>query len=127
MAPRTGLIVGGSILLGSVWLINILAGAATEATCGDAVLSTMPCPPALWPVYIPVVGPFIQMGFLNNDVNRTAYLAGLAFDGIVQLGGLTMIILGATLRHRVPIMAQRWQVSPTILSGGTGLAYSLRF
>ena len=58
----------------------------------------------LWPLYIPVLGPWIEMGFLHGS---GAPLGGalLAFDGLVQAGGLAMLIAGAVTRTKVAIYA----------------------
>jgi hypothetical protein len=117
-------------MLGTAWLISALSGGIAEAACDPTYSGTVSgsgCSVSYWPLYLPVVGPFIQMGFLPNDSTRPLGLVGLMFDGLVQVGGLTMLIIGATWKQRVPAYAQKWQLSPTFTSGGSGLAFSMKF
>ena len=123
--PRIGLIIGGSIMLGTMWVISSVAGGVSQTICEAS--SSFGCANTYWPLFIPVVGPFIQMGYIPHDSTRSLALLGLAFDGLVQVGGLTMLIVGAAVRQRVPVYAQRWQLSPMLSSSGTGLAFSARF
>ncbi len=129
--PRIGLIVGGSVTLGVMWLITAGSGAALQASCdagfSGSSSSSGGCSSTYWPLYIPVIGPFIQMGYVPNDSSRSLAMLGLAFDGFVQTGGLVMLILGATLRERVPVYAQKVQVAPMFTSAGSGLALFGRF
>jgi hypothetical protein len=130
MQPRIGLIIAGSVMLGSMWLISAVSGGVAEASCDPTYGgggSSYGCSTSYWPMYIPVLGPFIQMGFLPNDGTQGLALVGLAFDGLVQVSGLVMIIVGATLRQRVPVYAQKWNISPTFTSGGSGFAFTTRF
>lgn len=129
MQPRIGLIVGGSVMLGSMWLITAIAGGISATVC-DVALSgggSSGCSTPYWPLFVPVAGPFIQMGYVPHDSTRGLALIGLAFDGLVQVGGLAMLIVGATVRQRVPVYAKNWQVAPMFTSSGTGLAFTSRF
>jgi hypothetical protein len=80
--PRRGLIIGGAVTLGTTWLLSVLT-----ASFVDSFGRTNP----LWPLYIPVVGPFIAIGTAESEGAGTAYLV---IDGIAQAGGLAMIIAG---------------------------------
>jgi hypothetical protein len=124
MEPRYGLIIGGSIMLGVSWLITAGTGAALSAGCD---ISYGVCPYTYWPTYIPVLGPFIQMAYVPSGDFSGAARFGLAFDGLVQVGGLAMIIVGATVRKKVPVYAQSFKVGPMLASGGSGLAISGTF
>lgn len=127
--PNVGLIVGGSVMLGSMWVITALTAGGLSAICNDNFSSSgsSGCSNTYWPLFIPVVGPFIQMNYVQNDSARSLSYFGLALDGLVQVSGLVMIIVGAAVRQRVPIYAQRSLLSPVLLNGGSGLAYTLRF
>jgi hypothetical protein len=130
MAPRIGLIVGGSVMLGSMWIITAIAGGISTAIDTTLSCSGSNCSgsTSYWPLFIPVAGPFIQMGYINDTgASRNLAMFGLAFDGLVQVGGLTMIVLGATLKQRVPLYAKNWQVAPMFTSSGSGIAFTTRF
>lgn len=86
--PRTGMIVGGSIMFGVSYLIAVLTAVGFED--------------GLWAV--PVVGPLAQMANIDGDASGYAY-AGLTFWGIVQAAGLTLFTLGIVLRREVPVRA----------------------
>ena len=124
--PRVGLIIGGAVTLGVAWSLSALGAAYAGNNCGYDYYgySSGGCYDRVWPLFIPVVGPWIQMGF-GNDATTTAYLA---FDGLVQAGGLAMIIAGAVTRTKVAVYAKNGlQVNPLLASGGTGLLVSGRF
>jgi hypothetical protein len=77
---RTGLIIGGAFMLGTLWFISALvaAVASDNGNNGNG---------ALW---IPAVGPFIQMASSSSATGNLF----LALDGAIQSGGLAMIIYG---------------------------------
>jgi hypothetical protein len=89
---RTGLIGGGSGLLGGLWIVSIITG-----IFGNAGHSLTDGRKDTWtPMYIPAVGPFVTMGTASSDLSGGG-TALLAIDGIGQLGGLAMIIIGITV------------------------------
>src|SRR5262249_36549002 len=93
---RTGrALIGAGITLFTVsYLSTVIAAAATSDVCAaDAALG---CREAVWPIYIPVLGPFIQMGYVSGTGANSAR-ALLAIDGVMQGGGLAMLITGAVL------------------------------
>ncbi len=121
--PRVGLIVAGSVVLGVSWGITALSAIAASG-CDpnyDSLCSTQ-----IWPLFIPVVGPFIQTAYVNGPF-AGGIQALLVFDGLVQVAGLAMIIAGAATRHRVPVYAQRFQVTPYAGLNGAGLMAVGRF
>ncbi|MCS6915128.1 MAG: hypothetical protein RMK29_13920 [Myxococcales bacterium] len=128
LRPRYGLIAGGAVMLGTLWLISSIAGLATVAANDICNIerSAAGCPTAAWPLFVPLAGPFIQMAYLSGPGANTARVL-LAFDGAIQLGGLAMIITGALVRKRVPIYAGRMQIAPYTLAGGGGLMGQIRF
>ncbi len=90
---RTGLIAGGAAMFGVPYLISVLVGAG-NADNGSANA-----------MYIPVIGPFIQMGnvpghtdqygFNSCDASCTAVAdVFLVLDGVLQGAGLAMFIYG---------------------------------
>ena len=133
--PRVGLIIAGSVTLGASWLFSALAASAnvgpyyaTDYSLGYASTSSaVGDTTALWPLYIPVLGPWIEMGFIHGS---GAPLGGalLAFDGLVQAGGLAMLIAGAVTHTRVAVYSQSsLQLSPLSVVGGSGILVSGRF
>jgi hypothetical protein len=80
---RTGLVVGGAVLFGTMYLISALVAA------GDADAHSGSSNPAgaLW---APAIGPFIQM---TQTSSATAGLF-LAIDGLAQIGGIAMFTAG---------------------------------
>lgn len=75
------------------------------------------------PIYVPIVGPFIQMGYINGTGANTGR-AILAIDGALQAGGLAMFIAGAALwgsSSSRPQYARRIQLAPYSAATGSGL------
>lgn len=127
--PRLGLIIGGAVTLGAVYLLHVTVTGFTQAFDCDVYNSS--CSNATyWPNYIPVVGPWIMMGYVDPSYASLARL-GLAFSGLAQGAGLAMLIVGAATRHRVPVYATvgktRIDFAPSFLAGGGGLAAVGRF
>jgi hypothetical protein len=86
---RTGLVIGGSVMFGTGYLISAAIG-ASAIEGGSSELA---------PLFVPVVGPFITLGTFDFDGD----FGGLAFtiigiplilDGLVQTGGIIMLIAG---------------------------------
>lgn len=89
---RGGLIGGGAGMLGGLWLISIITGAIVNA----ANESLGKNPDMYTPMYVPVLGPFITLGTAASDMSSGSN-AFMALDGIIQTGGLAMIVLGIVL------------------------------
>lgn len=127
LKPRYGLIAGGASLLGVTWLATALAGVVVSATNDICTIETgSACTTSAWPLFLPVLGPFIQLGYLQGQGLSTAR-GLLVFDGLLQAGGLAMIIAGAVARRQVPIYAGRLQLTPYTVASGAGLAAIGRF
>jgi tetratricopeptide (TPR) repeat protein len=113
--PRTGLIIAGASIFGGAYLIGIIGGAVCSA---DGYI----CGPQGWGWYVPLIGPFIAMGsYQKANDDYAAVEAVLAVDGLLQIGGVTMAILGGVLKRPVP------RVSALPVAGGAGLAWSGTF
>jgi hypothetical protein len=85
---RKGLVITGAVLFGVLYLLSTLIAAANDDSYNNNRYS------ALW---IPVVGPFIQLGSSSNvsDDNQMFVL-----DGLAQTAGVTMLVLGLAFpRH----------------------------
>jgi hypothetical protein len=83
---RTGLIVGGAVTFGVVYLINVMVAAIYQDT--DKAFGGTGS--RLTPLYAPIVGPFIQMGSTSSATGNVF----LVLDGLAQAGGLAMLIAG---------------------------------
>ena len=83
---RKGLVIAGAILFGVPYLYS-----AGFAAIGDDVTRNGESNPAKF-LYIPVLGPFIEMG--QTDSSTLRYF--LALDGIAQSAGAFMFIYGLT-------------------------------
>lgn len=85
---RVGLLVGGAVTFGVLYLLSVLTGAIIhDVNKGDrnggddgAFL------------YVPVAGPFLQMTKTESGTGNVV----LAIDGIAQAAGATMFIVGIT-------------------------------
>ena len=121
--PRVGLVVGGAVALGVLYLTSLFVYVIADAIscidgCGDN---------DLWPLAVPVVGPFVAIG--TTDAER-AGLSFLILDGIGQTAGLTMLILGIVSKKKVWVRNDlgELRVSPIAFAdGGRGLALAGRF
>ncbi|HRI54466.1 MAG TPA: hypothetical protein PLW65_30210 [Pseudomonadota bacterium] len=136
--PRRNLIIGGGLTLGLSYTITaILASSYTDSlyaydenTRRNSITSTggsFGATSTLWPLYIPVLGPWIQMGYLYGNGSQLGSTL-LAIDGLVQAGGLAILIAGAVSRTRVAVYARNsLTVSPLTVSSGSGVLVGGRF
>lgn len=98
---RKGLIIGGAVTFGSIYLINALvAAAASDAGDGNELA-------ALW---VPAIGPFIQMANTSSAVGNVF----LALDGIAQSAGLAMLIVGIASPKTILVRNDLGEIKPTI-------------
>lgn len=121
------LMAAGGTLFGATYLATVLGAAIASDVCQAD--SSLGCRQASWPIYVPVVGPFIQMGYINGTGANTGR-AILAIDGALQAGGLAMFIAGAVLwgSHTSHVSyARRIQLAPYSAATGTGLIAFGRF
>jgi hypothetical protein len=85
---RKGLVIGGAVTFGSMYLITALSASILVSANNDCV----GCSNGSWgTLFIPAVGPFVAMG---NSGNGAVGNFWLAFDGVVQVAGLTMLTIG---------------------------------
>jgi hypothetical protein len=84
---RKGLLIGGAVTFGTLYLISAL----TAASVNDIDTND-----ELTPLYIPAVGPFVTVGTANSEGAGTFLLV---VDGVAQSGGLLMAILGIALQQ----------------------------
>jgi hypothetical protein len=115
---RTGLTAAGVTMFATSYGLTVIAAAAVGTDC-DPGASDLGCTTARWPLFIPVAGPFIQMGYLDGGNQGTAR-GLLALDGVLQAGGAVMAIVGviAPKKVAIPVLtAGRFRVAPA----GSGL------
>lgn len=91
--PLTGLIVTGGPMLGGLYLLGM----------PFAITDSLGYEGDLWPLFIPVVGPFAAIGTFGTPPPSTAILI---VDGLAQVAGLSMVVAGASTRveklERIP-------------------------
>jgi hypothetical protein len=125
---RKGLIVGGAVMFGVLYLFSVLAAAvASDAakTCNaiDTGCSSNNPDSAL---YIPVAGPFVQMA--KTDSSTANFF--LAVDGLGQAAGAAMLIYGLTSPRTVLVRNDlgTLQVVPMRMGkNGSGLGLAATF
>lgn len=123
---RRGLVIAGSVILGALYLISLMTYSVAQAVCDVGS-----CENDLWPLTIPVVGPFLAIATTDADVESGASL--LVLDGLGQGAGLAMLILGVASKKQVWVRAdlaalQDLHLAPVAFArGGRGLALAGRF
>jgi hypothetical protein len=117
---RTGAIVGGCVTLGVMWLISALVAAAAQ----DASTATGGTSNPDAALYVPVVGPFIQMGGTGSALGNMVLLV----DGLAQTAGFALLVYGVTTPRNVLVradLAQGTQMVPMHI-GRDGYGLGLR-
>ena len=89
--PRHSLAIAGAVTLGSLWVVSCIVGGIIE---DDNNYNN----DRGWPMYIPVVGPFITIGTAHTGASATTMLF---FDGIAQAAGAAMFIAGMNTTQKV--------------------------
>jgi hypothetical protein len=140
-----GLAIAGGVTTGALWLVSLGIGLALEDDArkeeerrnqanetgayyypeSSGLLGLVGADDVVWPLALPVVGPFVTMGTANA---RGAGLAALLLDGVIQTGGLAMLIVGLAVKKPVLVLQQateaRLRISPSL--GPTGAGFGLR-
>ena len=91
--PNLAMVITGPILLGVAWITTIGVTASVSAEKDQST--------AVGYASVPVLGPWLMLG---SSLNTSDYTAPLVLSGLAQGTGLTLLILGLTIRHeeRVP-------------------------
>ncbi|MEM1032951.1 MAG: hypothetical protein AAGN82_21575 [Myxococcota bacterium] len=128
---RKDLVVAGSVVLGSAWLISVLSAAIAQTVdevdeqTGEVLNDTGPND---WiPLYIPVVGPFITIGTVGASGGGVGILL---LDGVVQSGGLAMLIAGIALPKKALVKTYgdvELTIAPQVGMGHQSLGLHGRF
>lgn len=100
---RKGLVIGGSVLFGTTYLLSALVGAAVNDTGGRGTF-----------LMLPVVGPFLQMAVTDSSTGNVV----LAIDGLAQGAGALMFILGITSPRTVLVRNDLAEVRLTPMKVG---------
>jgi hypothetical protein len=122
----TWLVATGGVLFGGTYLISF-GMASAGAGCGTAFLG-MDCVPrnnvkgSDWPLFVPVVGPFVAMG---TSKDRPIY--ALAILGAGQVVGAALLVSGLAVRTPSPEPYSRVSFSPSIDPSGAGVSLSSPF
>ncbi len=112
--PIWGLIISGAVVLGVSWLVHAALISPLAGWSASADLQPE------WEAFritgvIPVVGPWIQMGVKPGSLSNDSWAGYLAVNGLLQAGGLTMLILGIALRETETYYARDGEPSFAIL------------
>jgi len=91
---RKGLVIGGAVTFGAVWLVTVLIGSVIVSVDEGINSGTS----EYTPLFVPVVGPFITMGTAN--IGSAAY-APLIINGVAQAGGVAMLVAGLAAKKTV--------------------------
>jgi len=120
---RTGLVVGGGVLFGVPYLLSAATAAGGLSDHNDELV----------PLFIPVVGPFVTLStahvFVGTDndleqVGRIFGAMGLIIDGIMQVAGFSLVVVGLSVQKRVVV---RDRGVPEVALGPRGATARWRF
>jgi hypothetical protein len=99
---RKGLVIGGAVTLGATWILSVIAAAFAvsieEAEEADGFDNDGISPADASMLFIPVAGPFISIYTYDAGTGGAAVLV---IDGVAQVGGLTMLIVGLAAQEKV--------------------------
>jgi hypothetical protein len=110
---RTGLVVGGAVTFGVLYLLSVLVGAAISDT-NKAIGNSSSRDNGDF-LYVPVAGPFLQMTKTDSSSGNVT----LAIDGIAQAAGATMFIVGITSPKTVLVRNDLGEVHVMPMKMGT--------
>ena len=118
---RSSLIIAGSATLAAMWGLTWTESWAGCHNCDASVVAAS---------FVPVLGPFIEAALLKQSDGSASLAPFLVFEGMVQLGGLAMIVIGTVLHHDVLVYdvgPVRASLMPSGAKDGAGLALVGRF
>lgn len=121
-SPRYGLVAGGATTLGTLWTVSFIAAIALDkegSSSGDPNFDDM-----YWPMFIPVVGPFITIGTADSSGTGAAILG---LDGAMQAAGLGLMIAGLVSKKSELIPQRKVRFTPRTSMGSVGLDISGSF
>lgn len=125
---RRGMVLGGGLMLGIGYLISAGVGAAgiTDHNRG------------LVPMLVPVAGPFITLETSHvfegtrdqaATVGKVFGAMGLILDGVLQVGGLSMVVVGLAAPKQTVVRDrdEEPRAAPTVAIGPAGASACWRF
>ena len=119
---RTGLVAGGISMFAAPYLISVIVAAGNANTGSDNVL------------YIPVLGPFIDLGNQHSYDASSNALAGvfLVLDGVLQATGVALTIWGLAVPKTVLVRndlgaLKNVRITPMVAKNMTGLGVAAQF
>lgn len=93
-----GLLISGSVVLGSLWTITIIGASSGISDGDDSVISDSNTAEDHIPLFIPAIGPFISLATLDTEGLITSLIVG---SGIGQAAGLGLLIAGLVAKDTV--------------------------
>jgi hypothetical protein len=115
---RIGLIIAGSATLGIMYLLSLMTYMLDDSLgCIGTDGGGSGCRSDLWPLAIPAAGPFLAIGTSGAEGGG---LTLLLLDGMAQLGGVTMLVLGIVAKKTVLVRNDiaGVHVAPLAFDGG---------
>lgn len=129
--PNLGLIISGAVMLGVGWLVNILI----SLPAGDdpfSSASTEAWDAFRFSSFVPIAGPWIQLGVKPTGFTDDYWSVWLLIDGLLQGAGTIMLIAGLASPSVETVYADaetgfELAIAPSIGPSHTGLTLSGRF
>jgi hypothetical protein len=121
---RKGLVIGGAVTFGVVYLFSVLTGVLIDSA--NEVVGNESS--GYEPMYIPLAGPFVTMGTASDDLSSGG-VALLAILGVAQVGGVGMLVAGLAVPKTELVRndVSSIQVRPMVGQGTTGLSLGGKF
>ncbi len=101
--PNLGLVIAGASQAGAMWLFTTVIGLTVGAERN----------PEAYRLAVPVAGPFLFINRTRNDDFEDLVDGFLVFDGVVQLGGAVLVLVGLVAGKRV-IVPDAPPTTPTV-------------
>ncbi|MDP1825005.1 MAG: hypothetical protein Q8L48_17240 [Archangium sp.] len=119
---RRGLLIGGIASLGTLYLGSVVVAGFSVLIAGSLPV----IPPERSPLvtlFIPIAGPFAALGNPRNQ--NPVGVALLVANGLAQLAGATLIVLGL-VGDEEPAKAAAWLLTPGAPGSAAGASLTLR-
>jgi hypothetical protein len=115
---RKGLVIGGAVTFGTLWLVSIVTAALLQGSAGGGELTKE----EITPLYFPIAGPFIAAGTMRNgsDSDDNIGTVFLVLDGALQTGMFAMM-LGGIFSTKTVLVRSPLAVTPSVGPGHAGL------
>jgi hypothetical protein len=128
--PIWGLVIAGLVTTTTLWVFSAAIGLGLEDEEGHSEQSTPYYTREAvhyWPLALPIVGPFVTLG--TGDAQGPA-VSMMVLDGILQTGGLVLIIAGAAAKRDVLVwngQGAQVRAAPIVVANGAGMGASGTF